>query len=94
MDFIFEWDKIKAEHNARKHGVSFDEAQTVFLDCFSVMIPDESHSNIEERFLLIGTSHKHRILVVSYTDRGDIIRVISARKATGHERRQYEDNDF
>ena len=94
MDFIFEWDEHKAEINTRNHGVSFDEAQTVFLDNLSVMKPDVEHSNTEERLLIIGTSHKNRVIVVSYTERGDNIRLISARKATRHERKQYEDDDF
>lgn len=94
MDFIFEWDENKAEINERNHGVSFDEAQTVFLDNLSVMKPDVEHSNTEERLLIIGTSHKNRVIVVSYTERGDNIRLISARKATRHERKQYEEDDF
>ncbi len=94
MDFIFEWDDVKAERNRRNHGVSFDETQTVFIDYLSVMKPDVEHSNTEERLLIIGTSHKNRVIVVSYTERGDIIRLISARKATRHERKQYEEDDF
>ncbi len=94
MDFIFEWDDTKAERNTRNHGVSFDEAQTVFVDPLSVMKPDVEHSSHEERLLIIGASHKHRVIVVSYTERGDIIRLISARKATRHERKQYEEDDF
>lgn len=92
MDFMFEWDDAKAEKNVRKHNVSFDEAQTVFLDHLSVMKPDVEHSNTEERLVIIGTSHKHRLIVVSYAERGDTIRLISARKATRHERRQYEED--
>ena len=94
MDFVFEWDENKAERNKRNHGVSFDEAQTVFLDNLSVMKPDVEHSNTEERLLIIGTSLKNRVIVVSYTERGDNIRLISARKATRHERKQYEEDDF
>ena len=94
MDFIFEWDEKKAEINKRNHGVSFDEAQTVFIDNLSVMKPDVEHSNIEERLLIIGTSNSNRVIVVSYTERGDKIRLISARKATRHEWKQYEEDDF
>ncbi len=94
MDLIFEWDDTKAERNTRNHGVSFDEAQTVFLDSLSVMKPDVEHSNTEERLLMIGTSYKNRVIVVSYTERGDTIRLISERKATRHERKQYEGDDF
>lgn len=94
MDFIFEWDEKKAEINKRNHGVSFDEAQTVFIDNLSVMKPDVEHSNTEERLLIIGTSTSNRVIVVSYTERGDTIRLISARKATRNERKQYEEDDF
>jgi uncharacterized DUF497 family protein len=94
MDFIFEWDEKKAKINKRNHGVSFDEAQTVFIDNLSVMKPDVEHSNTEERLLIIGTSNSNRVIVVSYTERGDKIRLISARKATRHERKQYEEDDF
>jgi uncharacterized DUF497 family protein len=94
MDCIFEWDDAKADRNARNHGVSFDEAQTVFLDYLSIMKPDVEHSDTEERLLIIGASHKNRVIVVSYIERGDHIRLISARKATRHERKQYEDDDF
>jgi uncharacterized DUF497 family protein len=94
MDFIFEWDEHKAEINEQNHGVSFDEAQTVFLDNLSIMKSDVEHSNTEERLLIIGMSHKNRVIVVSYTERGDNIRLISVRKATRHERKQYEEDDF
>lgn len=94
MNFIFEWDENKAETNRQKHGVSFDEAQTVFTDSLSAMMPDAEHSDTEERFLIIGTSGKNRVIVVSYTERGDKIRLISARKATQNERKQYEENCF
>ena len=94
MEFIFEWDETKAEINTRNHGVSFDEAQTVFLDNLSVMKPDMEHSNTEERLLIIGTSHTNQVIVVSYTERDDKIRLISARKATRNERKQYEEDYF
>ena len=92
MNFIFEWDENKAEINKRKHGVSFDEAQTVFVDNLSLMKADTEHSDIEERLLIIGISNKNRVIVVSYTERCDKIRLISARKATRNEQRQYEED--
>lgn len=94
MDFIFEWDENKAERNNRDHKISFDEAQTVFLDDLSLMKPDADHSATEEPILIIGNSNKNRIIVVSYTERGNNIRIISARKATRNERKQYEENYF
>ncbi len=94
MGFIFEWDERKAQENFRKHRVSFDEAKTVFLDPFSITIPDPNHSIDEERFIDIGTSIGGRVLVVVYTERGDNIRLISSRKATLAERRKYEERDY
>ena len=91
MDLTFEWDEDKARENLRKHKVSFDEAKTVFLDPFSVTIPDPDHSIDEERFVDIGTSVNGRVLVVVYTERGANIRLISCRKATSSERRKYEE---
>jgi hypothetical protein len=86
----FEWDEEKAEANLRKHGVSFDEARTVFGDPFSVTISDPLHSQREKRFLDIGRSSSDRLLVVSYTERGSNIRLISSRRATATERKAYE----
>lgn len=94
MTLVFEWDENKAKINKRKHGVSFDEAQTIFTDDLSVIKPDVEHSNTEERLLIIGTSNKNRLIVVSYTEREDIIRLINARKATRNERKQYEKDYF
>ena len=88
----FEWDDDKAKSNIRKHSVSFDEAQTVFLDEFSITVSDPEHSQQEERLIIVGTSAKHRLLVVSFTGRGKRIRLISARKATRVERKEYEEN--
>jgi hypothetical protein len=85
----FEWDGRKAAANERKHGVSFDEAMTVFADWESITIPDPDHSIGEERFLVIGLSARDRLLVVSHADRGDNTRIISARRADAHERRKY-----
>jgi uncharacterized DUF497 family protein len=94
MTLVFEWDGNKAKINKRKHGVGFDEAQTIFTDDLSVIKPDVEHSNTEERLLIIGTSNKNRLIVVSYTEREDIIRLINARKATRNERKQYEEDHF
>ena len=91
MSLSFEWDGEKARSNERKHGVSFDEAATAFGDPLSVTIPDPDHSEDEDRFILMGSTYLGRVLVVVHTDRGDNIRIISARRATRVERRQYED---
>ena len=80
----FEWDSAKATANFGKHGVSFEEAQSVFYDEFAVQFFDEDHSTAEERFLLLGMSTQGRLLLVCHCEReaGDVIRIISARKAT------------
>jgi len=88
----FEWDIGKATGNERKHDATFDEASTVFADPLSMVIPDPLHSENEERFILIGNSHKGRILTVVHIERVDSIRIISARKATKNERSYYESN--
>jgi uncharacterized DUF497 family protein len=88
----FEWDIKKAESNERKHGVTFDEASTVFADPLSLTIHDPLHAKDEERFIIIGGSHINRMLTVVHTERGDNIRIISARKATKKERSYYESN--
>jgi uncharacterized DUF497 family protein len=89
----FEWDEEKAKANLRQHKVSFDGGTTVFSDPFSITIPDPDHSIDEERYIDIGTSDKGRILVVSYTECGANIRIISCRKATPTERRRYEEGN-
>ena len=89
---LFEWDTSKVKNNLKIHGVSFDEASTVFKDILSLTIYDPLHSDEEDRFILIGNSLKNSLLVVVYTERGNKIRVISARRATKKERAQYEDN--
>ena len=83
----FEWDQSKARANLRKHGVSFEEAQSVFHDEFAIQFYDADHSNEEERFLLLGLSDSARLLLVCHCERktGDLIRIISARKATKRE---------
>lgn len=88
----FEWHGTKAAANLRKHGISFDEAATVFADIFSHVFPDLDHSDDETRFLIIGMSAAGRVLVVSHTDRGERTRIISAREATGKERNFYEES--
>ncbi|WP_289032098.1 BrnT family toxin [uncultured Paraglaciecola sp.] len=91
-EFQFEWDSAKAESNLNKHGVSFDEASTVFFDELARLIPDPDSSNLEERFIILGQSKFHKLLVVChcYRDEEQKIRIISARKADKHERRSYE----
>jgi len=90
--FLFEWDPKKAKKNLEIHGISFDEASTVFRDTLSLTTYDPLHSDEEDRFVLIGNSYKNRILVVVHTERFNSIRLISARKATKNERDQYEEN--
>ena len=90
MGLRFEWDGGKAAANLKKHGVSFEEATTIFSDPLSLTISDPDHSASEARFLDLGMSHQGRFLVVSYTERGDDIRIISARVATRRERRTHE----
>ena len=87
----FEWDKNKARQNLAKHDVSFIEAATVFLDPLSVIIDDPDHSLGEQRNIIIGYSNRGRLLVVVHIDRGDNIRIISARPCTRYERRIYEE---
>ena len=86
----FEWDRAKAEANRRKHRVSFDEATTIFFDPLSVTIADPDHSSTERRFVTIGLSSGGRLLVVAHTERGSILRLISARPASASERKRYE----
>ncbi len=90
MTLQFEWDNVKDKANQQKHGVSFEEAKTVFNDPYSITIDDPTHSINENRFIEIGLSTNYRILVVVYTERQNKIRIISSRKATLTERRLYE----
>jgi uncharacterized DUF497 family protein len=87
----FEWDQEKAAINLRKHGVSFEEASTVFADDLSLTGHDPDHSITEERFVTFGVSNVGRLLVISHVERGDSIRIISARPATRAERKIYEE---
>jgi uncharacterized DUF497 family protein len=86
----FEWDHRKALINEKKHSLTFEEASTVFGDPLSLTIPDPAHSVGEDRFITIGTSAKNRLIVVVYTEHYDIVRIVSDRKATKIEKRQYE----
>ena len=87
----FEWDPVKAEENLRKHGVSFEGAQTVFYDEFATQFYDDERSEWEDRFLLLGLSSKLRIVMVChcYRESESVIRIISARKATSNEAKFY-----
>ena len=89
---FFEWDPSKARKNIKIHGVSFDEASTAFKDVLSLTIYDPLHSDEEDRFILIGNSYKNRLLVIVHTERGNKIRIISARITTKNERKHYEEN--
>jgi uncharacterized DUF497 family protein len=87
----FEWDPKKARSNLKKHGVSFEEAVTVFYDPLSATFDDPDHSSSEPRFITIGYSTGNRLLYVSHSDRGETLRIISARIATAHERKRHEE---
>ena len=87
----FEWNPTKAKKNLQKHGVSFQEAASVFYDPLAVSGVDPDHSETEERTITFGMSSSDRLLVVAHTERGDAIRIISARLATQHERHIYEE---
>lgn len=86
----FEWDREKAKKNLKKHKLSFDEAVTVFYNPLSATFDDPDHSDDEQRLITVGYSSRGRLLVVSHTERGKIIRIISARLATAHERKRHE----
>jgi uncharacterized DUF497 family protein len=88
----FEWDRQKAASNLAKHGVSFEEAATVFGDPLGRVVADPRHSSEEERFVLLGFSRDKHLLAVMFVDRSESIRIISARAATRRERRDYEED--
>ena len=90
MELRFEWDAAKDALNREKHGVSFEEASTVFSDPLSITVDDPDHSTGEFRFATLGVSVHNRLIVVIHTDRDETIRLISARIATPRERRNYE----
>ena len=92
MALRFEWDANKAKSNLGKHGISFEEASAVFGDLRSLAVPDPVHSAVENRFVIIGASHRGRLLVVVHMERGDNIRIISARLESRRERRNYEES--
>lgn len=93
MGILFEWDATKAQQNIKKHGVTFDEASTAFSDPLSRTIIDPLHSENEHRYVLIGRSCKDRLLVVVHAEKGDKLRIISARAASKRERMNYEENE-
>ncbi len=91
----FEWDENKATSNQAKHGVSFEEAKSVFADSLGRLIPDPDHSDDEKRFILMGLSSQLRLLIVCHCERNaNSIRIISARKADGFERKKYEEKSY
>jgi uncharacterized DUF497 family protein len=90
VSLTFEWDSRKARSNLYKHGVSFEEASTIFGDALSLTIPDPEHSAVEQRRITMGRAFNGKMLVVVHTDRDDNIRIISARRANRRERKSYE----
>jgi uncharacterized DUF497 family protein len=92
MNFRFEWDPKKARFNLTRHGVSFEEALTVFANPMARIFDDEDHSTEEHREIIIGHSAKERLLLVCFTSQGESVRIFSARKATRAERKDYEEN--
>ena len=88
----FEWNPTKARSNFKKHGVSFEEAQSVFYDEYARQFTDDGHSDEEEQFVMLGMSNRSRVLIVCHCERakGNILRIISARKATSKERKHYQ----
>ena len=88
----FEWDSSKAKSNLKRHGISFEEAQSVFYDDYALQFYDESHSEEEDRFLLLGLSNTSKLLMIVHCERdsGNVIRLISARKATANESAFYQ----
>jgi uncharacterized DUF497 family protein len=90
MPLAFEWDSRKARSNLAKHGVGFQEVSTIFGDPLSLTIPDPEHSLSEKRYITVGRAFSGKLLVVVHTERGDNIRIISARRASRRERKFYE----
>jgi len=91
LQYTFEWDAEKARQNVDKHGISFEEAVTAFGDPLSVTISDPDHSDSEDRRLLMGMSRRSRLVVVAFAERGDRLRIITARLASRREKRKYEE---
>ena len=94
MGLEFEWDRDKAHSNQRKHRVTFEEAATVFADVLGITVPDPDHSINEERYITVGLSQRHRLLIVAHTERGNRIRIISARELTPVEKQDYEQGNY
>lgn len=93
MELIFEWNRVKEKINFKKHGITFNEAKTVFFDPLAKIFDDELHSLKEKREIIIGHSTKNRLLIVVFVERyRNIIRIISARLATKNEKKDYEEN--
>lgn len=88
----FEWDPAKAASNQKKHGISFEEAQSVFYDEYAIQFFDENSSEVEDRFLMLGLSSEAQSLLICHCERhsGDVIRIISARRATRNEQKHYQ----
>ena len=93
MSYKFDWDPTKAASNLKDHHVAFEEASTVFGDPLAMLMDDPDHSEDEERYLVLGMSLRRRVLVVSFVERPPLTRLIRAREATRHERRQYEEGE-
>lgn len=93
MSLVFEWDQNKSNKNEKKHGITFEEAKTVFNDRYAITIDDPDHSDDEYRYIDIGFSSEGRILVVWYTERNENIRIIGSRKAIRTERKAYEEKN-
>lgn len=93
MPLNFEWDGRKAKASVTKHGVSFEEAATVFADPLSLTIPDPDHSQVEERFIILGKSHAGKLPVVVHLERGDNLRIISPRRTSRRERKHHEEGN-
>jgi uncharacterized DUF497 family protein len=93
VSYEFDWDPTKAASNLKDHKVSFEEASTVFGDPLAMLMADPDHSEEEEQYLVLGMSLQGRLLVVSFAERPPRTRLISAREATRHERRQYEEGE-
>jgi uncharacterized DUF497 family protein len=91
MSLVFEWDRRKARINGAKHGVSFEEALTVFTDPLARIFDDPTHSTGEMREIIVGHSRRQQLLVVSFTERRDAVRIIGARRATRNERDDYQE---
>ena len=92
MSLLFEWDANKDKKNVAKHGISFEEAMTVFADPLARIFPDEEHSVEELREIIIGYSVRRHLILVNFTGTGGYVRIFSARRATRTERKDYEEN--